>query len=247
VQGTDQDSKHRAFYDWLIIGAQTGFRRCELASERPIKNLSDFPKAEDPLRSIYQCLGKDIVLYDQTNRRIPNNELVNTPDEHLRGFTVTYRFQKNGDNGQKIDYAANHKDPKTCAARAAKRIKLRAIRFGLTPDWPLSCYKAARGTKTPNWFHSTIIRALLQSMAMTTYNVPNSAELKERGYLFSSHSIRVCATVMLHLAGAEDSFIQTRLRWKSSMFLIYLRNMPRLAVRHLQFLQHADADSWDLP
>jgi hypothetical protein len=161
---------------------------------------------------------------------------------------VTYRFQKTGDNGQRIDYAANHKDPETCAARAAKQIKLRAIRFGLTPDWPLSCYKAARGTKTPNWFHSNIIRALLQSMAMTTYNVQNSAEeLKERGYIFSSHSIRVGATVMLHVAGAEDSFIQTRFRWKSSTFLIYLRNMPRLAVNHLQLLQQADSDSWDLP
>jgi hypothetical protein len=160
---------------------------------------------------------------------------------------VTYQFQKNGDNGQKIDYAANHKDPNTCAARAAKRIKLRAIRFGLTPDWPLLCYKACQGTKTPNWFHSNIIRALLQSMAMTTYNVPNSAELKERGYIFSSHSIRVGATVMLHVAGAEDSFIQMRLCLKSSTFLIYLHNMPRLAVKHLQLLQHADADSWDLP
>jgi hypothetical protein len=160
---------------------------------------------------------------------------------------VTYRFKKNGDNGQKIDYAANHKHPKTCAARAAKQIKLRAIRFSLTPDWPLPCYKAARGTKTPNWFHSNITCVLLQSMAMTTSNIPNSAELKERGYIFSSHSIRVGAAVMLHVAGAEDSFSQTRLRWKSSTFLIYLWNMPRLAVKHLQLLQHADAASWDFP
>jgi hypothetical protein len=165
----------------------------------------------------------------------------------IRGLTITYRFQKNGDNGQKIDYATNHSDPKTCAARAAKRIKLRAPRFGLTPTMPLACYKANKGTKKLNWFHSNLIRALLQSMATTTYNVPNAAELKERGYIFSSHSIRVGATVMLHVAGAADSFIQTRLRWKSSTLLIYLRNMPRLAVKHLQLLHHADADSWDLP
>jgi hypothetical protein len=119
--------------------------------------------------------------------------------------------------------------------------------LGLKPNMPLSCYKANKGTKQPNWFHSNIIRALLQSMAMTTYNVPNSAELKEQGFIFSSHSIHVGATVMLYVAGAEDSFIQTRLCWKSSTFLNYLRNMPRLAVEHLQLLQHADADSWDLP
>jgi hypothetical protein len=62
MQGTHQDSKHHAIYDWLIIGAQTGFHRCEWASERPIKLLANFLKAEDPLRSIYQYLGKDIVL-----------------------------------------------------------------------------------------------------------------------------------------------------------------------------------------
>jgi hypothetical protein len=92
----------------------------------------------------------------------------------------------------------------------------------------LSCYKADKGTMKPNWFHWNLIQALLQSMAMSTYNVPNAAELKERGYIFSSPSLQVGATVMIHVAGAADSFIQTRLCWKSSTFLIYLRNMPRI-------------------
>jgi hypothetical protein len=218
MQSTHQDSKHRAFYDGLTLSTQTGFQRCEWASEKPIRHMMDFPKADDSLRSIYQGLGQDIVLYDRTNKRLTDADLANTPDDQLHGFTITYRFQKNGDNGQKIDYAANHKDPQTCAARAAKSIKLRALRF--EPDMPLSCYKANKGTTQPNWFHSNIIRALLGSMAMTTYNVPNSGELKERGYIFSSHSIRVGATVMLHVAGAEDSFIQTRLHSKLSTFLI---------------------------
>jgi hypothetical protein len=97
-------------------------------SEKPIRHMTDFPKADDSLRSIYQCLGQDIVLYDRTNKRLTDAVLANTPDDQLCGFTIAYRFQKNGDNGQKIDYATNHKDPKTCAARAAKCIKLRALR-----------------------------------------------------------------------------------------------------------------------
>jgi hypothetical protein len=80
MRHTHQDSKQRAFYDWLTIGAQTG-RRCEWASDHPIHNMTDFPRADDPLRSIYQCLGKDIVLCDNNNRRLNDNDLATTPDE----------------------------------------------------------------------------------------------------------------------------------------------------------------------
>ena len=42
--------------------------------------------------------------------------------------------------------------------------------------------------------------------------------------LWSTHSIRVTAANLLHRANLLDSYIQTRLRWKSSSFLMYLRN-----------------------
>jgi hypothetical protein len=80
MKKTHQDSKHQAFYDWLILGAQTGFRRCEWASEKPITNLDDFPKADDQLKYVYQCLGKDMVLYNNDNQITRDNELAQTPD-----------------------------------------------------------------------------------------------------------------------------------------------------------------------
>ena len=42
--------------------------------------------------------------------------------------------------------------------------------------------------------------------------------------LWSTHSIRVTAANLLHRANLSDSYIQTRLRWKISSFLVYLRN-----------------------
>ena len=42
--------------------------------------------------------------------------------------------------------------------------------------------------------------------------------------LWSTHSIRVTAANLLHRANLSDSYIKTRLRWKSSSFLMYLRN-----------------------
>ena len=48
----------------------------------------------------------------------------------------------------------------------------------------------------------------------------NNSSLK----LWSTHSIRVTAANLLHRANLLDSYIQTRLRWKISSFLMYLRN-----------------------
>ena len=42
--------------------------------------------------------------------------------------------------------------------------------------------------------------------------------------LWSTHSIQVTAANLLHRANLSDSYIQTRLRWKSLSFLVYLRN-----------------------
>ena len=42
--------------------------------------------------------------------------------------------------------------------------------------------------------------------------------------LWSTHSIRVMAANLLHRANLSDSYIKTRLRWKSSSFLMYLCN-----------------------
>ena len=43
--------------------------------------------------------------------------------------------------------------------------------------------------------------------------------------LWSTHSIRVTATNLLHQANLSDSYIKTCLRWKRSSFLVYLHNI----------------------
>ena len=42
--------------------------------------------------------------------------------------------------------------------------------------------------------------------------------------LWSVYSIQVTTTNLLHRANLLDSYIKTCLRWKSSFFLMYLRN-----------------------
>ena len=54
----------------------------------------------------------------------------------------------------------------------------------------------------------------------------------QQAQLYSAHSIKVGACVLLHEHGFNGSFIKVRLRWKSDTFLLYLRNTDRLTAQH---------------
>ena len=64
------DSKEKAFADWCIVGLHVGYRRCEWAAEKAPKHSTDFPRADDPLKSIYQVLLDDFTLI-KTNSTTP--------------------------------------------------------------------------------------------------------------------------------------------------------------------------------
>ena len=54
----------------------------------------------------------------------------------------------------------------------------------------------------------------------------------QQAQLYSAHSIRVGACILLHEHGFTGSFIKVRLRWKSDTFLPYLCNSDRLTTQH---------------
>ena len=152
------------------------------------------------------------------------------------------RFQKNGDNGQELTEAANHTDPQLFCVRTAQRVKQRAARLGLEGQDPASAYRANKGSRKASFFHSGMIKTLLRNMAKRTYH---SADLGADNLLFTGHSFRVGAAVLLHAGGADGKDIQTRLRWKSDTFLMYLRDVPQIALNHIRMLNLADVENWE--
>ena len=69
---------------------------------------------------------------------------------------------------------------------------------------------------------------LFKSIAKTIYPDMSDKDLGK----FSAHMIRVTATVLLQAAGKADLFIQTRLRWESDAYKVYLRDTNILARQH---------------
>ena len=148
--------------------------------------------------------------------------------------TVCWRFQKNGDNGQKNTYARGQDGAGLCYVQSAINIVLRAQRLGIPSHYPVGAYKEYHTVRI-NFISSQDVRAVLRKAAKEVHNITSPSELAR----FTCHSIRVGACVLLHSAGKDFEYIKFCLRWKSDAFRMYLRNVTALAVQHAAVL---DAD-----
>jgi hypothetical protein len=78
-------------------------------------------------------------------------------------------------------------------------------------------------------------------MRETTGRVYHRDPMKDRAalQLWSTHSLRVGACVILHTMGFSQSQIKWILRWQSNAFMVYLRNTAVLACQHVDVMDAA--------
>ncbi len=127
------------------------------------------------------------------------NSLVDPPKK----MKLTFRIQKNCQNGQSITFAANDKHPHICPVHAAYRIYLRAKRLGQSDDQPMGIFVNKQGIS--KYLTANKISEVLQSVVKTCH--PNL--LRDEIMHFSSHSIRVWAVILLDEAGMNPDFIKS--------------------------------------
>jgi hypothetical protein len=161
-----------------------------------------------------------------------------TSFKHIKGVFIRWRFQKNGDNGQLIPYYCDDDNPTFCPVRAAHRIYMRARRLQIPQGVPIGVF-FSKTKKKPLFITDSMVATLLQQAASAVFNIKKSSPSLK---LWSTHSIRVTAANLLHRAKFADSFIQTRLRWKSTTFLMYLRNTIYSAQAHTKALSISDSN-----
>ena len=78
----------------------------------------------------------------------------------------------------------------------------------------------------------------LCSTAKTVYNISTKEKLSR----WLAHSIKVGAAVTMHIAGANAEAIKIHLRWRSNTFMLYLRDVLALAIKHNQIIHQTNAD-----
>ena len=213
--------------DWAGCGLYGGFRNTEWAQDdshaalnNPLLDLHGVPKA----------FGlNDIVWKTSNNVRISLHSALANADLVGR-ISLTFKAQKNGDNGATRLFTRNDQFPSMCFIRLLVRIVKRFVRLvGEDFTKPLCVCLDALGKL--RYITSSDISYVFRRAAAVVYKLDPIADAKSLA-LWSSHSLRVGACIILHAMGfSTDVQIMWFLRWKSNAFMTYLRNVAVLSDR----------------
>ena len=226
------DSDRNLLFDILTLARYIGPRVSEYA--QTTQNKVDYHVYPDGTSVIKAFTLNDFIFYDS------NNDILSTLDESSMNLAasvkITWRIQKNRQNGQSITLAADTKAPELCPVKGALRMLMRARRLGQDSDMPIACYKTKKSSLL--YITGTRIATLLREAAKKVRPTTPTHELKR----YSAHSLRVWACVLLDEAGMSPAFIQKRLRWMGDSFKMYLRDTLAIQTKHVSALHSASAD-----
>ena len=144
---------------------------------------------------------------------------------------LTFRIQKNRQNGQPITFVADNKHPDICLVCVAYQIFLQAKRLGQSDNQPMGVFANHQGIT--KYLTASKIAEVLQSFAKTCHPDLTRDEIMR----FTLHSIRVWAVVLLDEAGMNADFIKSWLCWMGDLYRSYLRDTAVLQTKHVSALE----------
>jgi hypothetical protein len=216
------------FRDWATCGLYAGFRLSKWAEperntaiNNPLLNMFNDPKAF--------CLG-DLEFQNESKKFMSLAAVLASDNSVVHRVTLTFRTQKNGDNGQTRNWLRNAYWHKYCFIAAILWILRRFIALvGWNYDIPLCVFLEDHA---PRLITSDYIETALRNAAAAVYDIDLSTKTgKARLSKWSSHSFRVGACVILHALGFTGEQIKQLLCWRSLSFMKYLRNLGILAMK----------------
>jgi len=216
------DSYNAAIFDWLLIGIFAGFRKTEWMQDTgQYKSTGTYQRVQkDGSSRAFIASDFHFSPFPPSQAHLTNKSTLPFGQLHIK-----WRFQKNSQNGQSVSYNHNLLKEQFSVVSAADRILRRARRLQVPATHPIAVF--AQGSSF-TCIHHTLVESSLRKAATSVYKILSPTVLS----LFSSHSIRVGACVLLHSLQQDPLFIQFRLRWRSLSFMNYLRNTPRIAALH---------------
>ena len=219
------DSLLAAAADWFQCGLHAGLRLTEWAQEAGCADLQKYKK--DFHNDARAFLLGDIRFEDDARTRFTAQQvLAKDADTSIVKCWVKFRTQKNGQNGEEKLFTRNDKGH--CFVGAMLRILRRFVRIRGFYDekTPLALYKN-EGDSEGRFITASDIETIMRHNAANVYKLDPVRD-KKALQLWSSHSLRVGACVLLHASGCTESTIQWLLRWRSNAFMAYLRNVAIL-------------------
>ena len=98
---------------------------------------------------------------------------------------VTWRFQKNGQNSEKLPFSRNDSTPARCFVRRALSARALAQRLGTSADTPMAVYKDDKGKV--RFISNKHVEHLLPIAAKTVHNITDKHVLQRWTCLYLQH------------------------------------------------------------
>lgn len=229
----EHSSKFACVRDQCGAGTFDGRRKTEFCQEAgqsdpsfPMKDIYGDTKA-------FTLLDVKWELDDKT--RLIGASVLLYPCSRVKSAKLLFRTQKNGQNGEERSFTSPGDETNLSWISFTYSIVRRFVALRGPDDFttPLSVYKDDDGSV--KLLTSSDVEKIMRLVAAHVYNLdPNTAAGHKQLQLWSCHSIRVGACVLLHSRGFTDTQIQWILRWRSMAFLVYLRNIDVLCDKHVE-------------
>ena len=236
VSSKNCDSANNLLFDFVSLGRYIGPRLSEYAQTTQDKvDYHTYPSGTTVIKAF---IADDFIFYD--GKRHIVKILDEDSFQQVRSVKITWRIQKNRQNGQAITLAAEVDRPEICPVRSAMRLVLRARRLDQPDDMPLGVYRTKKGKSI--YLTGNKIAELLRKAVKSIRPETPSEDLKR----YSAHSLRVWACVLLDEAGKPPDYIKKRLRWLGDSFRMYLRDTSAIQSQHVDALREASREVMDL-
>jgi hypothetical protein len=229
-------SVNNLLFDFVSLGRYIGPRLSEYAQTTQDKvDYHTYPSGTTVIKAF---VASDFIFYDGKKHTI---EILDKYSfQQVRSVKITWRIQKNRQNGQAITLAAEVDRPEICPIHSAMRLVLRARRLDQPDDMPLGVYRTKKGKSM--YLTGNKIAELLRKAVQSVRPDTTSEDLKR----YSAHSLRVWACVLLEEAGKPPNYIKKRLRWLGDSCRMYLQDTFAIQLQHVDALREASREVMDL-
>ena len=225
---TDPLGLDAAMTNWLLCNLYSGCRGVEWSQTNGCyRRLSTHYRNQ--YQNAYAFTLEDVACFTAQSSPVSIDSAIETPS--LVGkIKLRFEQQKNGNHKEWKLFIRNLSNPRLCFIENFIAILARHKQLtNSSMSYPLSVYRAADGVAYN--IISADVEQVMRRAASTLYNL-DPVKHKDQLALWSSHSLRVGACTLLYSKGFSAMEIQYLLRWRSTAFMTYLRNLTVTSSRH---------------
>ena len=170
VTGKDPDCFTNDIINFLTMGIQTGWRGVEWVQPKdPTKHgFYEYDKPSSPFENQVYALCIEDIRFKYANDRIIKDPMP-VADAIVARTAVRWRYQKNLNHGQQIEFEASPSNPIFCFCLATLRVYRRFVRICDRPNTPVAMYRKNPKSRSCTWLVKRGIESKLRMAAWKVF------------------------------------------------------------------------------